>query len=87
MTLDHAQKVATGLFVGSHDLIGWRRIIVTQDMVGKPLAQFTSIDVKAGDDSPRPEQITWARAVEAQGGCTGFARSSKDAHELVRLHG
>jgi hypothetical protein len=41
---------------GSADLIGYRTITITPDMVGQQVAVFTSIEVKTPTGRIRPEQ-------------------------------
>lgn len=61
----------------SADLIGWRRVVVTPDMVGQTLAVFTSYEVKyegwrytgAGRESA---QKAWADLVTLAGGYACF---------------
>lgn len=57
-----------GLHKGSGDLIGWRPVTVTQDMVGKTLAVFLSVEVKTRNGRMRPEQKAWMDAVNKAGG-------------------
>lgn len=73
-----------GLAKGSADLIGWRTITITPDMVGRQLAVFTSIEVKTERGRVRPEQHAWLTAVTGAGGIAGIARSIQDANDLVR---
>ena len=64
------------------DLIGWRRIIITQDMVGKQIAQFASVECKPeGWQPPNPGtkeyehyegQLLWAELVNREGGYAVF---------------
>lgn len=75
--------VTFGLARGSADLIGWRTITVTADMVGHRLAVFTSIEVKTPTGRVRPDQTAWLGAVQAAGGIAGIARSVPDALQLV----
>ena len=75
--------VTFGLARGSADLIGWRTITVTADMVGQRLAVFTSIEVKTPTGRVRPDQTAWLGAVQAAGGIAGIARSVPDALQLV----
>jgi hypothetical protein len=75
--------VTFGLARGSADLIGWRTITVTADMVGQRLAVFTSIEVKTFTGRVRPDQTAWMGAVQAAGGIAGIARSVPDALQLV----
>jgi hypothetical protein len=78
------RPVQFGLARGSADLIGWRTITVTPQMVGQQLAVFTSIEVKTERGHVRPEQHAWQRTVSAAGGIAGIARSIQDANDLVR---
>lgn len=65
----------------SGDLIGWRPVIITADMVGKCLAQFVSVECKAEDWTPPPAdtkdlaaaaQYLWADLVNREGGYAVF---------------
>ena len=71
--------VTFGLARGSADLIGWRTITVTPDMVGTRLAVFTSIEVKTPTGRVRPEQQAWLEVVQQAGGIAIIARSVPDA--------
>jgi hypothetical protein len=71
--------VTFGLARGSADLIGWRSITVTPDMVGSRLAIFTSIEVKTPTGRVRPEQQAWLETVHQAGGIAIIARSVPDA--------
>jgi hypothetical protein len=75
--------VRYGLQPGSSDLIGWRTVTVTPEMVGQRIAVFTSIEVKAASGRLRPEQRQWLDAVQAAGGVAGVARSVDDARALL----
>jgi hypothetical protein len=75
--------VQFGLCKGSADLIGWRTVTVTPDMVGQRIAVFTSIEVKTPTGRLRPEQQQWLDAVQAAGGIAGVARSVEDAQRLT----
>ena len=75
--------VTFGLARGSADLIGWRTITVTPDMVGARLAVFTSIEVKTPTGRLTPQQRHWLDAVHQAGGIAGVARSVGDALRFV----
>lgn len=77
------RPVQFGLARGSADLIGWRTVTVTPDMVGQRLAVFTSIEVKTPTGRLTPQQRNWMQAVLAAGGIAGVARSISDAIALV----
>ena len=75
--------VTFGLARGSADLIGWRTVVVTPDMVGQRLAVFTSIEVKTATGRLRPEQQAWLGVVRSAGGVAGVARSVPDALRIM----
>jgi hypothetical protein len=79
----HGRPVQFGLCKGSADLIGWRTVTVTPEMVGTTVAVFTSIEVKTATGRLRPEQQQWLDAVQAAGGIAGVARSVEDAQRLT----
>lgn len=77
------RPVQFGLARGSADLIGWRTITITPDMVGRQVAVFTSIEVKTPTGRVRPEQAAWLSAVTGAGGIAGIARSVADASQII----
>jgi hypothetical protein len=80
----NGRPVQFGLCKGSADLIGWRTVTVTPEMVGTQVAVFASIEVKTATGRLRPEQQQWLDAVQAAGGIAGVARSVSDAETLLR---
>ena len=68
---------------GAGDLLGWKRVTVTPDMVGQQVAVFLSIEVKTPTGRIRTEQQQWLDAVQAAGGIAGVARSVDDALDLL----
>jgi hypothetical protein len=79
----NGRPVQFGLCKGSADLIGWKRVTVTEEMVGTQVAVFLSIEVKTATGRLRPEQQQWLDAVQAAGGIAGVARSVEDAQRLT----
>lgn len=80
------RAVQFGLARGSADLIGWRTITVTPDMIGQRIAVFTSIEVKTPTGRLTPAQHAWLGAVRSAGGVAGVARSVSDAFQIVTAH-
>jgi hypothetical protein len=76
--------VRYGLQPGSSDLIGWRTVTITPEMVGQQIAVFTSIEVKTPAGRVKPEQQQWMDAVQSAGGIAGVARSVSEAQSLLQ---
>ncbi len=81
----HGRPVQFGLCKGSADLIGWRTVTITPEMVGQQVAVFTSIEVKTPTGRIRQQQQQWLNAVQAAGGIAGVVRSVEDAMDLLRI--
>lgn len=79
----NGRPVQFGLCKGSADLIGWKTVTITEDMIGQRIAVFTSVEVKTATGRLRPEQQQWLDAVQAAGGIAGVARSVSDAEALL----
>ena len=76
--------VTFGLAPGSADLIGWRSVTITPDMVGQHLAVFCAVEVK---DRGRPteQQVAFINLVQQAGGLAGVARSVPEALSILGL--
>jgi hypothetical protein len=81
----NGRPVQFGLCKGSADLIGWRTVTITPEMVGQQVAVFLSIEVKTPTGRLRPEQRQWLDAVQSAGGIAGVARSVSDAERLLTV--
>jgi hypothetical protein len=82
--LRHARPFDTGLPPGFADTFGWQEITITQDMVGKKIAQFIALEIKSQTGAVRDNQIAFVGAVNRSGGRAGFARSVDDARDIIR---
>jgi hypothetical protein len=83
----HGRPVQFGLARGSADLIGYRTITITPEMVGQQVAVFASIEVKTPTGRIRPEQQAWLDTIQAAGGIAGVARSVEDALRIMTAQG
>ena len=64
-----------GLGTGTLDLVGWRPLVITADMVGKTIAQYVEVDAKTpGYRRMSPEQKNYARTVLEAGGFVALAQ-------------
>lgn len=77
------RMVQFGLARGSADLIGWRTIVITPEMVGQRIAVFTSLEIKTPTGRLAPAQRHWLQAVHQAGGIAGVARSVGDALRII----
>jgi hypothetical protein len=75
--------VTFGLCPGSADLVGYRSVTVTPDMVGQTVAVFTAIEVKTPTGRPTPAQLAWLEHVRQAGGRAGIARCIDDAERIA----
>ena len=80
---EDGRVIRYGLLPGSGDLIGWRTVLITPDMVGRHIAQFMSIEVKTPKGAVRPDQVLWAENVRRAGGIAVIARSVEDVQFLL----
>lgn len=77
------QMVTFGLCPGSSDLIGFRRIRITPEMVGRDIAVFAAIEVKSATGKPTRQQVAFLEHVIAFGGLAGVARSHEQAQRIL----
>ncbi len=81
--LEDGRWLASGLCDGASDLIGWNTVIVTPDMVGKPVAIFTAVEVKTpGAKTPAKrleQQQNFITAVRGAGGIAFFTSYEAEA--------
>lgn len=72
-----------GLAVGSSDLIGWRPVVITPDMVGQTIAQFVAVECKtAGYKRTTEAQDNFLIQVAVSGGAAFIARGDGDAVKM-----
>ena len=75
--------VQFGLAKGSSDLIGFKTVEITPEMVCEKVAVFTSIEIKTPIGRLTKQQQNWLTAVKNAGGIVGIARSVKDAIKII----
>ena len=78
------RPVQFGLARGSADLIGYRTVTITPDMVGQQIAVFTSLEVKTPTGRIRPEQTNWLHTIKRAGGIAAIVRSVDDAINVLQ---
>lgn len=70
------------LWKGSSDMIGWKSVTITPDMVGKKVAIFQSIEIKTKNDRLRKEQKIWNKVVEAAGALVAVWKENSDGKSI-----
>lgn len=68
---------------GGSDWIGWRRVLITADMLGSFIAQFVALEAKRPGEKADDNQQRFIDQVKAAGGCAGVATSGEQALELI----
>ena len=70
---------------GGSDLIGWKSVEITPDMVGKTVAVFLAIECKNTKKRVQPgsDQEKFINMVRKAGGLAGDARSVDEARAIV----
>lgn len=80
----NGRLVTFGLCKGSADLIGFKSVTITSEMVGKNVAVFVSLEVKTPKGKISDNQRAWCDMVADRGGIAGICRSVEDAKELLK---
>lgn len=70
---------------GVSDCIGFRPVVITQDMVGQRLAQFVACEVKTPKGRATEQQKQFLALVEQAGGVAITARSADDVAKIAPL--
>jgi hypothetical protein len=87
LIVENPRRLLFGLCPGSSDLIGFRSLKITPEMVGKRVAVFTAIEVKANQYSPfRDGQEEFLAMVGAMGGIAGAAYSILTAAAILEAY-
>lgn len=76
-----ARFVKYGLTEGSGDFIGWKSVEVTQDMVGKKIPVFASVEVKTRKGRLSKDQRAWFNHLKKIGAIAIAARSPDDLND------
>lgn len=83
LLIEDPRPIHAGLCDGSSDLIGWKIVTVTEDMVGKQVALFAAVEVKANVGRASKEQINFMFQVRNAGGISGVVRDPDEARKLL----
>ena len=75
--------VKYGVAPGGADYLGWSKVVITPEMVGKTVAIFTAIETKQDGKKGIKEQIDFINAVLENGGYAGIATDIQSARKIV----
>lgn len=73
--LADARPLHAGLFAGSADLIGWKTVTITPQMIGRRLAVFASIECKGPHAKTLASQLNWHDVVFSAGGLAAIVKT------------
>ena len=76
--------VKFGLCKGSSDLIGFKSVTITPDMVGQKIAIFSAIEVK-DKGKATVDQKNFINIVQKAGGFAGVAKNVNDAKKILYM--
>ncbi len=76
--------VEWGLQVGSSDLIGIHRCLITQEMVGSHIGRFFGVEIKTPVGRLSDEQKTWIKTIRSFDGIAEVCRSKEEAQALLK---
>lgn len=79
VTLANARPLHAGLCEGSSDLIGWKTVEITPEMVGQKIAIFTAVEIKTEKGRPTAAQNNFLSVVNRMGGIGIIARNENEA--------
>jgi hypothetical protein len=68
---------------GGSDLIGYRTIAITPDMVGQKIAVFTALEIKTATGRATPEQRRFIDHIRGAGGISAIVRTTADAQRIA----
>jgi hypothetical protein len=68
---------------GGSDLIGYRSITITPDMVGRTVAVFTAVEIKTDTGRATPAQRHFIDHIRRAGGISAIVRSSAEALRIA----
>jgi hypothetical protein len=85
VVIRNARILHAGLCEGSSDLIGWRSLIITPDMVGERIAVFAALEVKSKTGRATAGQKNFCDRVIQAGGLAGIVKSLDDAKKALAI--
>lgn len=82
--IHNARILHAGLCVGSSDIIGFKSVVVTPEMVGKTIAIFAGVEIKTASGKLSKEQIAFIDTLNRFGAIGAVARNEDEAEHLFK---
>lgn len=73
-----------GLYDGAGDLVGYKIVTITQDMVGEKIAQYTNLETKLDDNEESTDQSNGNEQLRKDGAIAGVIRPSTGTIILLK---
>lgn len=87
VVLDASRPLHAGLCDGSSDLVGFKSVIITPEMVGRKIAVFVAVETKAKRGRVSGTQENFLSVVKTAGGIGIVANSEEQAIDGVAVWG
>ena len=84
LLLQYPRRIKFGLCIGSSDIIGFKSIKITEDMVGQNVAVFTALEIKGDSGKVTNDQSDFLNMVDTMGGLAGIVRTPEDAAWILK---
>lgn len=85
VVIRNARILHAGLCEGSSDLIGWRSLTITPEMVGQTVAVFAALEVKSKTGRATAGQKNFCQRVKEAGGFAGIVKSPDEAKKTLAI--
>lgn len=85
VVIRNARILHAGLCEGSSDLIGWRSLTITPEMVGQTVAVFAALEVKSKTGRATAGQKNFCQRVIEAGGFAGIVKSPEEAKKTLAI--
>lgn len=68
---------------GAADWLGYRTVVITDEMVGRHVPVFLAIEAKRPGEDPTEDQYKFLTEIQFDGGLSGCARSADDCERIA----
>lgn len=86
VVIRQGRPLHAGLTKGGSDIVGWKPVVITPEMVGELVAVFVAVECKRPGARQTPEQKNFIEQVKKAGGYAGFAESVDQALDCLRRY-